>query len=259
MTAWRIRIFTGGVAPFTAALRTNAWYALMLIALPARLGEAVAVMLFRRHLGLATGAALASVVVQRIYDLIILAAIFAVALAGLSGALPRGFLLMAGLVVLGLSIVVLMQLDALFTIAATQLRQRPRMRPLLRVTLQARLWHRHRMVGDAVPAAVVATMAKWTCNLGALAVLVLATAVGLGVVDSVVVAAAFNFLAIVPLQTVGGFGLGEAGIMVLLGAFAVPLAIAAPVGIVIRAVLIGTTVLFWGLVMAGLKLRGEQT
>ena len=55
-TAARIRICTEGPPRFSAALKTNAWYVLFLIILPARLGEAAAVLLFRRFLGQNAGA-----------------------------------------------------------------------------------------------------------------------------------------------------------------------------------------------------------
>ena len=63
-------------------------------------------------------------------------------------------------------------------------------------------------------------------------------------------AAAFNFLAVVPLQSVGGIGVSEVGLAGLLMVFGASVEYAASMTIVVRVILLSTPVLYWVLVMA---------
>ncbi len=247
-TALRIRLFTGMKVDVIAALQSNAWYSLMLIILPARLGEVAAVVIFRKFLKQHVGAAVASIVSQRIYDLVVLSMLAVIALFWISDVIPQTHLIVIAGSVFTAGVFVLWKLAFILTLV-TLLLQRvlPRARGVRRIALQARIWVRHTFPDKYVPAAIGWTLMKWVCNLGAIAFLLLATGIDLVFLEGVIVAVCYNFLAIIPLQTVGGFGVGEAGLMMLLGAFAVPVATAASVSIVVRAVLIASTVLFWAL------------
>ena len=274
VTALRLRLFAGqggGGPPLSAALRANAWYVLLLVTLPARLGELAAVAVLRAELGQTTGAAAISLLAQRLFDVALLAGLFLVALLGLpsmgassdpspaTGPSWPGLALAGILVVLGVA-AGLARLDLWLRLAAALLtRYGPHAalpRTLLRVVLQARRWAERHWSRGLVAPALGLTLAKWGCNLGALVALLAAGGSGLSELELIVVAASYNGLAVVPLQTVGGIGLGEAGLMGLLAAFGVPLAAAAAVALVTRMVVIVAALAFWVLVIGGGRLLG---
>jgi uncharacterized membrane protein YbhN (UPF0104 family) len=250
ITALRIRFFTGMCATVSSALTANAWYSLLLIILPARLGEVAAILIFEHHFGQKFGAAAMSIVSQRLFDLVILSTFFCLCLSSLTGLIDTTpMFLLAGLVGGG-GLLVLFNLENCLTLVArTPIAEKPKLRAVYRLILQARMWVRHIMPHHRTGVAVLLTLAKWVCNLGGIALLLFAVKLDLSLVDSFVVAAAYNFLAIAPLQTVGGIGVGEVGLMLLLRAFSVDLPIAAAVSILVRLVLLLAPLLFWLLIM----------
>ena len=102
------------------------------------------------------------------------------------------------------------------------------------------------------------TLGKWICILGGFVLLARGLMLGLDVAEGVTAAAAYNFLAVLPLQTVGGFGLGEAGLTGVLVVFGLPLGLAAGASVVMRLTLIAVPVAFWVVVMSTRSLRGHR-
>ncbi len=256
-TALRIRLFTGKKICRSDALRANAWYVLLLVLLPARLGEIAAVEVFRRLLGQTYGAAAMSIVAQRLYDVAVLGAFFLAALAGLGGMKISGIAWLAAFVAMVAAVLFLRHLIFFLTLGAVILRRGGRgvSRKILRLILQARTWDRHIMRrGVFIPALFFTTM-KWVCNLGALVFLFASVHLGLGFFEATAMAAAYNFLAIIPVQTVGGIGAGDAGLTLLLIAAGLDKNIAAGASILVRLAIIVFPFLFWLMVAGGLRLK----
>jgi len=263
-TAARIRICTEGPPRFGAALRTNAWYVLFLVILPARLGEAAAVLLFRRFLGQNAGAAAMSIVVQRLLDVAVLAGAVLLLALVVSGLPSPAIVYGASVAVIAVIGAAIWASDDLLAAAANAMsRRRWRhaggMRTgILRMVLQARLWRRHRLDRGRLAAAAAITLVKWLCNLGAIVALLLALRLAIGPFEAVLIAAAYNFLAVIPLQTIGGFGLGEVGLTGLLVVFGEALPDAAGASILVRAGLVIAPLLFWLVVITALAPFGAK-
>lgn len=267
VTALRIGVFTPSRPGFATCLKVNAHYVLLLMLLPARLGEMGAVLLFRRYFRQGAGAALMSVLSQRLFDLAILGSLFmllGLSLASLLTFFQTAFLAAGLLVCLPLG---LFYLDRPLAAAAIALRRKHGPRPsgfrhhVLRLLLQARIWHRHGLNRRTLLYGIALTATKWACNLSSLALLFFAIHLALTPLESAWVASAYNLLAVLPIQTVGGIGLGEAGLAGLLAINGLPLGLAVGASLLVRLVLIAAPFLFWALAMGALRITagsGQQ-
>ena len=204
-----------------------------------------------------------SVVTQRLYDVIVLGVFFLIALIGLSDLLGRQPLAIGAVVIVAMALIAVLRIDLALALIASPLRKAERRkkglaRSALRLLLQARTWSRHVFTRRDVAAALGLTTLKWACNLGGLVMLFMALNLSLTLFESLVTAAAFNFLAIIPLQTVGRLGVGEAGLTLLLATMGLGVSIAASASIMVRIVVVLFPLLFWLVIVGGLRLRQAQ-
>lgn len=260
ITALRIWLFAGRKTCISPALRANAWYVLLLVVLPARLGEVAAVVIFERYLGQKYGAAAMSIITQRLYDVIVLGAFFLIALLGLEIFTNTNMLMILGAFLIVCTVFVLIKLDKILTLIVIifgkqKMRRKNIFGKIGRLILQARMYARHNLKSRDVPLALTFTIGKWVCNLGALVFLFHAIHLDLSYIQGVVTAAAYNFLAIIPLQTIGGIGVGEAGLALILAGMGITASIAAGASLLIRFVILVFPFIFWLIVMGGLGLK----
>jgi uncharacterized protein (TIRG00374 family) len=252
-TALRLWLFAAKKPCLSEALQANAWYVLLLVILPARLGEVAAVVVLERYLGQKYGAAAMSIIMQRLYDMIVLGAIFLIALLGLGDFVDKTFMSIVSLGLIGFVLFVLVRLEFFLTITALLAKKAPR--KLRRIILQARLYSRHGFKTRDIPLALLFTLIKWISNLAALVFLFMSLHLGLGIFENITVAAAYNFLAIIPLQTIGGVGIGEAGLALLFTGTGLDVSAAASASLMIRFVILVFPFIFWVMVMGGLNLK----
>ena len=252
-TALRLWLFAQRTPCLSEALKANAWYVLLLVVLPARLGEIAAVVVLERCLGQKYGAAAMSILTQRLYDVMVLGVVFLIALLGLGDFIDKEIMGVAALGLIGLALFVLVRLEMFLTWAAILFKKMPR--SLYRLILQGRIYSRHKLQRRDIPMALFFTALKWVSNLGALVCLFMALHLGLGMFENVTVAAAYNFLAIIPLQTIGGIGVGEAGLALLLIGMGLTASMAAGASLMIRFVILIFPFIFWAMVMGGLKIK----
>lgn len=252
ITALRIWLFAARKPCLSEALRANAWYVLLLVMLPARLGEVAAVLVFEKFLKQKYGAAAMSIITQRLYDVVVLGVLFLIALLGMGDFINAKLMMGISLGLIALAGLVLIKLEMFLTWAALLLRK---FKPLFRLILQARAYSRHILKPRDIVPALLLTLGKWLSNLGALVFLLAAVHLGLNTFESVTVAAAYNFLAIIPLQTIGGIGIGEAGLTALLAAIGIDVSEAAAASLMVRFVILIFPFIFWVGVMGGLKIK----
>lgn len=258
ITALRLWLFAGKKPCLSEALKANAWYVVLLIILPARLGEVAAIVVLERYLGQKYGAGAMSIITQRLYDVIILGIIFLIALLGLGDFLDTKILAVTALILISFAIFALIRLDMFLTFGAVCLGKKRKgiiTRKLKRLILQARIYNRHSISRYDIPFALLLTFFKWVCNLGALVFMFMALYLGLGIFENIAVAVAYNFLAIIPLQTIGGIGVGEAGLALLLASMGLTASMAAGASLMIRLVILIFPFIFWVMVMGGLKAK----
>lgn len=261
MTALRLWIFAGRRPHVFSALQANAWYVLLLVLLPARLGEVAAIVIFQKHLGQKYGAAAASIIMQRLYDVIILGLVFLIALLGLGNVLDTQLMAIVALGFVMLCGVVLVKIEIFLTALAIIFNKirTPFFRPLRRLVLQARGYSRHRFHDKNMLPAFILTVGKWIGNLGALTLLFMALGLDLNSFEKITTAAAYNFLAIIPLQTVGGIGVGEAGLALLLIGMGLGTSLAAGASLIIRLVVLVFPFIFFAVIWFAGFVRGVRS
>ena len=250
ITAQRIRLFASGNPTFGGSLLANAWYSILVVILPARLGELAAVVVFEKILGQQRGGAVTSIIAQRLFDLIVLSTLFAVALIFLAH-IPSphvSALLAAATVLLALVLVVCME-QILTVLARLIIDSGPRdqsrfRRALLRVVLQGRIWRRHHCCSGLESRALLLTLNSRQPGLTEV----------LDPGEALAASAAYCFISIIPLHTIGGLGVGEAGLAAILMAAGLPLGIAAAVSLLVRCVLIIFPAMFFLLVLLGQRI-----
>ena len=262
VTASRFHLLVRSPASFGDCLQATAWYVLLLIGLPARLGEVAGIGLMIRYMHQRAGTAAASLLFQRLFDMIVLALLLAVvcvlAFAG-AKTLPILVLIVSGVAIL---IALMLYIEHLLAFAARRLLGRRRdkwHRWFLRIALQARMVRRHHMDRDRTLKLGAYTVLKWVANLTAIACVVVAVVPTLSPLTALGVGIVYNLSVVIPIQTVGGFGISEAA---LLGSFSwlgYSLDVGAPIAIAIRLALITGPILFWFLVMAATASRARRS
>lgn len=244
-TALRVQWLAPG-SRFIAALEVTGWWVVSLALLPARLGEVAGVHLLVRCLGTTLGSALNSLLMQRLLDALLLALAGATVIAALTvdePVLPATVLLLAAAVGLWL----VLRLERVFGATARGL-VRWRQQPLARRALGVALGGRHAARAVRSPALMLRLFAgsaiKWCATLAAVVVVIVAL-VPLSLPAALTVAILFSLAAVVPLQTVGGIGIGEAVFAGGMQAFGVDLATGAGCALVLRAVVLLAPCLFF--------------
>ncbi|MDA1076646.1 MAG: lysylphosphatidylglycerol synthase domain-containing protein, partial [Proteobacteria bacterium] len=213
VTALRLRMFALGKPGMRQALETNAWYVVLVLMLPARLGEIAAVAVFVRYLGQNRGSALMSIIGQRLFDLIIISMLFVIfASQALGVSSGSGLIIVSGLVItLAYIGVAHMPMFLGWIARAAHGRHRPQdglRRMILRIALQGRMWRRHQFTNRHNPAAFAISLLKWLFTLAGITAAMLATGLALPWQQVVIAGAVYNFIAIIPIQSIGGMGIG---------------------------------------------------
>lgn len=257
-TAMRLRVFTearmdwASAPPLWRYLQITADYVVLLAVLPARLGEVAGIGLLCRGTGLKAGTATINLVVQRLFDLTVLAVVFVFGAVTLDrawtsplGAGLGGALIVALCVALRWLWLPLGWTSQLLLRLRRPERPQPRLRKIVRVLLEARSWHRRGLDSHRVRIGLAWTITKWTTHLTAFALVLHALHLPVSLSEAMLLGAAFNCLSVVPLQTIGGIGIGEAGLAGLLVLQGQTIETAAGAAILIRLVLLAAPPLFW--------------
>jgi len=264
LTAERLSLMAATHQPFAKALQANAWYSVLVLILPARLGEIAAILVLKKYLLQKPAPAFMSIVVQRLFDLVMLGTLFLLVLTSLVSQLPVGVSAAVAGLVIGLAVLAIYRMEGLLTLAArwmisTRLPiSKPHRHKILRLVLQGRSWRRHLSNAGLITAAFLLTVAKWLVTVSAIGALLLALYSTLGWHSALIASVAYCFMAAVPLQTIGGVGLGEAGLAFLLTGMGVPVGIAAAMTLFVRLVLILFPAFFFGLVFVYVIVSGRR-
>ena len=263
--AVRMHLIADESGGFPTAMRVTAWHAIWLIALPMRLGEVAWVVAMRRAYGWNVATAVACAVVQRLLDMVIVAACLLVTIPttlGLYEDGPLAFFALAGAVCL-LALIGLMTLHVWLRLAAKLLlctgRPQGRRRRVLRQLNQARHWiedvrHRRVMLRCLVPTVLI-----WTAVLTAYWTLGQAVGLDIALVELGFAAAGSNLIAALPVQSIGGFGLLEAGFTGIVAWFGAPAGTAALAALAVRLASMAAAGLFWLIAAVPTKQRPSSS
>ncbi len=245
-TSLRVQHCVNQPLSLTLAMYANSLYIAWLSVLPARLGEIAGIAVFKRNLGMPTGSAIASVIVQRMYDVLVLSGML---VAFMSQSLFGGTtgIMLASLVLLVLTMM-LFTLPFWLTCGArllTTWRSNHWLRKLLYILLQARTWYRHQSAPNAIAWLVVTTLGKWCVNLVAVLLVFAAIGIQLDLLLMATVAILMHFLGAVPIQSVGGFGAAEIGLTGILVSLGIPAEQAVAASLLVRTVFLCFALLFF--------------
>lgn len=252
ISAARFRLLTPTDVTYARCVHAAAWYVLVLIGLPARLGEVAGIAIIVKYMNQRPGTATASLFFQRLFDMILLISLLLIGLVFISSDHAPAQILAVVLVLFGflVSIIYFEQFISLLVSPLLSRRREKWPRRILRLALQARMFRRHHLNRKTSNLLVALTLLKWIVNLVAIACIVLAIAPALAVTNAVGIGVVYNLSAVIPIQTIGGFGISEA---VLLGSFSwlgYSLAASAPIAIAVRLALISAPIIFWGVVVS---------
>lgn len=263
LTAARFKLLAINPTTYAASLRASGWYVLLLLALPARLGEVAGIGTMVRYMGQRTGDSMVNLFLQRVFDVLTLGAMFcvvcvqAVSDQAVSGEKLGVALSVAGIIMAALiaSVIFLDNGLGMFARCLIKFRRKKIIRSVILVLLEARRSIQHHLDIPTTVTLIFLTMFKWLFILGAIACVVIAVAPTLSFVTALGVGIAYNLAAVIPLQTIGGAGISE---VVLLGSFkwlgyatglGASLAIAIRLALLVGPIAFGLSVLFYFEVM----------
>jgi len=233
-------LIVGGSAGIAGASRVVAWQMFAATILPARLGDLAWMYFIHRWMGVPGGRAVFIALYHRLQDTIVVSAIFLIGIAALGAQIfgANVGLLVTAIFVLVVGIV--FSLQQLLTWAAKIMRRLDEALDARIVhvayhhVLQVRVWYRHGVTPAVLWGTFGIIVARWLALLTGLAVLMHGALPELDWLDSIFATSTYFILGIVPLQSIGGFGVGEAGVAWLLTFYGVSLAAASSMGFVLR-------------------------
>jgi glycosyltransferase 2 family protein len=255
---------TRGSAPAREAYRVVAWHMLLSSILPARLGD-LAWMYFV-HTWLKQPAARAVFVTfyHRLQDFMVVSLMLLLSLLvaqdsfGGTTTLAVALVLFAVMVMISLSIGQMLGLLAALLLQIQRRFHRPWLHLGLQQVLRIRVWYRHRLQRDQVVQSFIVIFLRWVTILAALTLVIVSLSPNLSEQDSFFLANAYVYFGILPLQSVGGFGSGEAGLAWMLTHYGVPIAKASAVGLLLRLLINLVHLALWVLVLGVLWLGGRR-
>ena len=249
--AVRTHLIAGRQSGFPAAVRVTAWHAIWLIVLPMRLGEVAWVLSMRRAYGWNVATAAACVLVQRLLDVVVVAAFLLLTIPVAFG-LHEGRVLVFSIMAVALCLLAFIGCTTLHVwlrlaakVAVGAGRPRGRRRRFLRHLRQARRWCedvRHRR---ALHRCIVPTTLIWMAVFAAYWTLGQAVGLDISLAESGFATAGSTLITAIPVQSIGGFGLLEAGFTGIVAWFGAPAGTAALAALAIRFASLAATGLFW--------------
>lgn len=252
---WRLATMLPGAegARLVPCVAASLWHGLAMILLPVRLGELALIDGLRRYAGVPSGRALAVLLVQRIYDLLLVGLAFAVGVVALlAGHAPT---LLSLAVVLVALLALARFLDGLLHLGAALVAGRGgaiglRLHALLTEAGQAAA-----SLATARTTIVLGTVVFWVADLLALWLIFAAFRVVLDPLTLLFLGAGLAIVHAVPLPTIGGLGLAETGLAGLLTLAGWQPAVALGLGVSVRLMLLVLHAVVIGILLPALGVR----
>ena len=249
--AVRTHLIAGRHGGFPTAVQVTAWHAIWLIVLPMRLGEVAWVISMRRAYGWNVATAFACALVQRLLDVVIVSAFLLLTIPVAFG-LHEERVLVFSVMAVALCLLAFIGCTTLHVwlrlaakVAVGAGRPRGRRRRFLRHLSQARLWFENVRHRRTLRRCIVPTILNWMTVFTAYWILGRAVGLDVSLAESGFAAAGSTLVAALPVQSIGGFGLLEAGFTGIVAWFGAPVGTAALAALAIRFASLIATGLFW--------------
>lgn len=233
------------------------------IALPARLGDVVGVVVLNRYLEQTRVAAAMSILSQRLYDLILIGVIFTVSAMLIGADLGQETAILVGIAVVGLTAFIQIRLVSIIRLLSIGLvalgwpRSDKVRKHIARIVLKAYAWQRHRFKPLSRTRILGTTAVKWLLNIGAVVLVLKALEPTIPVAESIAAGSAYVLLGSIPVKSVGGIGLGDAGLLGILLLIGFDKARSAGGVVILRSVVIISQLTYW--VIANTFVRSART
>lgn len=261
LTAWRLRVLHLGRPRRTYGvyLRIVVLHGYLLQLLPARLGELPYLVMMRRRLGMPTGEVFASFIYQRLLDSMVLGLFFLSALVLMLGDRhDLGAWLPAVGAICALFLLAFLQVEWFATVFARIMHRfhsggNAVTRWWLKALLAARRWSQRLRANQVRWKAVTLSFLRWSAEMVTIWATFRVFGIQLGIVEVLFLGAGLMFVAVIPLQAIGGFGVSEAGLAGLLVATGYPWQEATATALVVRVAIVITQLA--GLALAGFGAR----
>jgi uncharacterized protein (TIRG00374 family) len=256
-STFRIQHCVNHTVSIRLAAYCNSLYLIWLSLLPARLGEIAGIAVFHKRLSMPLGSAVASVIVQRIYDVLILSGSLIIVLSqtyyGGDTALVIASIALVALIGVLLTLPFWLGMSAKVLLSW---RHKKWVKHLLYALLQARTWYRHQSEPRAVLWLTGTTIGKWCFNLVAITTVFTACGIELDLPMLVTLAIIMHFLGAIPIHSVGGFGASELGLTGMLVSLGTPVDQAVATSLIVRLISLCFCFLFF--VVASLVARNHR-
>lgn len=233
------------------AFEVVGWQMLASSILPARLGDLAWMYLIHQKLKIAPGRAIFIALYHRLLDFVVASLFFVMSILLVGVDLLGANIGLAAGLVLALLIGIVAMLEPLLTLGARLLQWASRTfdhrltRILLRQLLHVRVWYRHELPKSLLWVTFAIIAARWLAILAALGLLIHTMAGSLDWNDSAFLSNVYIYFSIIPLQTIGGFGVGEAGLAWVLTLYGLSLGKASAISLLIRIIINLLHVGFW--------------
>lgn len=256
-----LTLISGRRDAYGGAFRVVAWHMLASSILPARLGDIAWMYFMHRWLDLSAGRAMFIALYHRLQDFLVTSVffLFAILVVGVDE-LGASFGVVAA-IMFCLMVLLVVFLEQVLTGAALVLKRLHRAfgrrvsYHLLRQLLQVRLWYRHRLPRSLIWISIVIIALRWAAVLIGIGILIHAVAGTLTWRDSLFLTNAYIFLGSVPVQAIGGFGAGEAGLAWLLVLYGLSVGRASAISLMLRMLVNIVHVAIWLATIAVLQLH----
>ena len=226
--AFRLRLLhdASRKQPYRQYLRVTVMHAIYLNLLPARLGELAYLYLLRSDIGMSAGSAIANLLCQRLLDLIVVAAVFVAATLTIgftAGSVPA--MLTIGAATTAVAVFLLGRLELLFRLLArigtTMVRWRRGLGGLvLRTGRQGIQWCTEISGRNLRAATIGFTLGSWAATFAAVYLTLTAFGLAITPAEAGFIGAGLALAGVVPVPTIGGFGISEVsvvGMLIVLG------------------------------------------
>jgi len=242
----------------SGAFEVIGWQFLAATLLPARLSDVAWMYLIHKKLNIAPGRAVFIALYHRLLDFVVASLFFLVSVLALGSGLLGAHTELLAALVFAILIAIVASLEFFLTLGARILQWFERHTDkrlahiLLGQLLHVRVWYRHGLPKSLLWLTFAIIVARWVAILAALGILIHAMAAPLGWTDSAFLSNVYIYFSIIPLQTIGGFGAGEAGLAWVLTLYGLTLGKASAIALLIRMLINLLHIGFWAVTAVSL-------
>ena len=246
-----LQLITRPVHRYTGPMRVIAWHMLGSSLLPARIGELAFIYFIHRWLEVPAARALFITLYHRLQDFIVINLFLLMTIIAIGFDTRSIQLVPVASAMLVVLVLMVLHLEYSLTLCALCLRRIHRqmgyrfLHTLLSHLLQVRIWYRHSLKPAQLWLSFLVIVLRWAVVLPAIGLLLHGSVEALNWSHSLFVTNLYLYMGIIPVQAVGGFGAGEAGLIWVLTLYGLSIGSASALSLLIRLLINLVHVSIW--------------